>query len=192
MTVVIGSIWGNKSIIAADSLVTSGDCKVNNLKNFSKLIRFNNWAVGFAGDCSVFQILSEMSRDKVYLKHVHMRMRNIDDAAIFVKEVCSRLKTTIDCSPAFHKDKDDEFLVEMLIVTKTSIYEADSYMFISECTRFSTIGCGGDIALGAMSALYKNIKDEEELLKVVEESVNITCKNSTQCGGPLSIIVLGE
>lgn len=192
MTIVVAAIYGSKAIIAADTLIVSGEQKVKNLKNFSKIIKFPHFVVGFAGDCSIFPVLHEYANNGSYLRRKHMKMKTLNDATKFYKDIYEGLKANIECSPSFDKEKDGEELAEIIILTKTSIFKANSYMFVSEYTNYTTTGAGEDLATGVLAHAYKRLKSEEELKTLVEEAVIIACEHNSYCALPMQLVELGD
>lgn len=185
MTVVVAAVFGNKGVISADSLVVSGSKKIKKLKNFSKLIEFPHFILGFGGDCSIHPVLRDFLDDKDYLKLPHMRMRNQKDALEFSKSVFEMLSGNLECSPAFDREEDAADLAELVILTKKGkIFHLDAYMGVEEHEDFCVVGSGEDLAKGAIEMAYtKFLKKPEELKQLVEAACFIACENNVNCGG---------
>lgn len=188
MTVVIACRNNNHTIIAADSAVVAGEIKYSPPTNFSKLVKFKHFIVGFAGSCTAYTVLTDLSRDGNYCKRVYMKMRSIEDAKKFSEDFYAKLKDTLEISPGTPTNKeDDNCYVDLLIAAKTGLWECDPFMCIIEHSTFVTIGSGADLAYGAISALYKPTGD---LWETVQKAMFITCQRHIECGQPFNIMEL--
>ncbi len=80
------------------------------------------------------------------------------------------------------KDEDDDpyesSRIDTLIANPHGIFAVYALREVFEYSRFWAVGSGGDIALGAMYALYERLDDAEEIAKIGVEA-GATFNNST-------------
>lgn len=186
MTVVIAAKCEDYTVIAADTLISDGLNRAS-FKDFTKLVKFKNFVVGFAGSCTALIGLRELQSDGNYCKRSHMKMKTTMDALAFARDYYSKLRELFDLSPGSPTSKSDEgTYVDILIASSDGIWECDPYLCLVEHEQFACIGSGTDIALGAMKALYTSMDKEDAVTKAIE----ITCDIHAQCGLPMHLEVI--
>ncbi len=185
MTICITARYGNKAYMASDGLIVASDRKIRNLKNCTKILKFKHCLVSYAGGCSMFTILQELSQDETFCKRKFMKMKDLKDMSRFAKEVYTRLKDNVECNPYY--DEDDDSSSQMLVLTKDSIYSCSSYMDVLEHNNYEAIGSGEDLAMGALAVLFDQITNEEDLKPLIERTIKIVCELSNGCGLPMFI-----
>lgn len=165
-TVVIAKKAG-KICIAADSLTSFGDLKLNSDYDAAhdKILKFENNYLGIVGSAAHQLVLESLLTDK-----------NIEENKIDV-DFSSRLaifETFRSLHPVLKekyflnsKDDDDDpyesTQIDALIVNSSGLFGVHSLREVTEYTKFWAIGSGSEYALGAMFAVYDNAATAEEI-----------------------------
>jgi ATP-dependent protease HslVU (ClpYQ) peptidase subunit len=190
LTVVLAIKAANKVVIASDSLTTLDDRKLKNVINDPKLFKFTNFIVGIAGTGPIGDVLEEIratdysEEDYNWVDH---EIHNKGDVTIFFESFLQKFKEKFS---DYSGDEDEK--PEFLIITKSKIFLVLGESSVFEIKNFWSIGSGGDLALGALSALYEDIKTQKKLYEVAKTAVDISCKYSKTCEGPFYIESLNE
>ena len=189
MTIIIAGRYKNSFCLGCDSAVISGWSRLKNLKNFTKIVAFPMFFVGLCGSCTISETLKRFSQDPAFLVNGFMGMQDARDASFFAEAVFSTLKDYAKNRLAREANSEAELeSTQMLIISKSGIYNVDDYLNSLEYEKFYTIGCGNDLATGAMEVLYPSVKDRKSLKKAIETSIAVACKYSSGCDLPVTCV----
>jgi ATP-dependent protease HslVU (ClpYQ) peptidase subunit len=141
--------------IAADTLTKSGNsCEsAEYVVNNQKIIPARNSFIALAGPTSLKLILKDYfatTKNKIRLDSAN----NILHTWLQMHEA---LKTIYFMNP--HEDSSDSFetsQADAVIANKHGIFGVSSYRVVQEFSKFYAYGQGGEYAMGAMFAAYKN------------------------------------
>lgn len=112
-----------------------------------------------------------------------MKMRNILDAAEFTKDIINQL---IDYP--YERDDVKTLISELVIVTPTKLFEADSEGVVQEYQDFTAIGSGSAYVLGALDILYPKLKQDDEVVPLLYRCLETACNFSSSCGKPFEVL----
>lgn len=174
-----------KTVIAADSLFSAGDMRLNGTDT-SKIIKFPNFIVGFSGICTVQIVLKRLSKNKKFTKNKFMVMKNVFHANKFAKVVFSELDSLLLESGEAEELRG--FVGELIILTDKKIFRTDKYGFVSEFDDYTSIGCANEILAGAVMALYSDVETEDDLVNLANKAIQIACDCSLSCGPPVTVV----
>ena len=163
MTVIAVKRTKNKIIIGSDSQTTRGRNKFGDTKkvmypNASKIFEVNGMVIGCAGNVVGNALMS------VFAKTHQPKIPIEDDVIAFMVEFNEWAKK---------QDKDFNFRGNhFFIVFKKVVFEVMDGLLVREVGKFSAIGSGMFLALGA---LYYN--------KTIKEAVQVAKEYDLYCGG---------
>lgn len=183
MTITAAIMYEDVAYIGSDSLVVCGSKKLTDLKNHSKIIKFDNFLVGYAGLASIRMAVLEVKNSPEYKRKSFLKMRSENDATKFATAVADKLDMILENNPIFKKDQDME-TGQLIILSKSGIYHIDELSGVVAHNNFCAIGSGQDFSFGAYEVLkkYLNKDNVEETLK---ECINVSCIHSNLCEGPI-------
>jgi ATP-dependent protease HslVU (ClpYQ) peptidase subunit len=183
MTIVVAAIKDGKGAMCADTLIVSDTKKIKSM-NFSKIVKFPKFYIGYSGYLAIFPILKELALNETLLKRKYMGMKTQEDALIFSKNVYELLSESV------RTDKKDVLEGTQLIILNKygSIFLIDSYNTVEEREDFAATGSGEAYALGAMNVLYET----EDVREVVKKAVVVACDYDTGCGLPLHLVEMNS
>lgn len=174
--------------MGCDTAVTAGYTRLPNLRNFSKIIAFPHFLVGFCGSYTMHTLLRKLVDDRIFMASDFMGMYGHSDALAFSEIVFMSLRELADKRLARESSSEMELeSTSILIAAKSGIYSVDDYLNVSEFDNFYMIGGGFDLALGAMEALYPKVKSRETLKNSIIEAIGIACRHNVGCGLPIHI-----
>ena len=173
------------TVIAADSLFSAGDFKLN-AKDTCKLIQFPNFVVGFSGICTVQTLLKNLVKNKTLRKQKFMEMKNVFHANRFARKVFNDLDAILVESGEEHQVR--QLVGELLFVTDKRIFRVDKYGFVSEFEEFTSIGCAYELTTGTLATMYAHVSTPEELKDLAEKSIEVACQYSLSCGPPITVL----
>lgn len=163
MTCLAAAIIDNRAILAADTLITDPvDGSKSHPRDFSKIIEFPHFLIGFAGDCVAYHVLHKLHSE---IGSRRRKLKNNQDVYNFTRK--------------FYKEMKDATDIELIIVTRAGkIYKVrDS--FVEDCGNMVTGGAGKDLAMGYLRGSNSPNK--------VEEAVELACELNSFCEGPIHI-----
>lgn len=187
MSIVVAVKTHNGIAIAADTLMTNGPvlASASYRVNPSKLVRHGGSIVGFVGE-SVTQ-----GHFALLIRHFPKRIKlgnreEIFDSFLSVPEMLKPL-----CRSKAEDDDDELSVPEIhaLVANQGGIFEVASEHHVIEYTRFTAIGCGMMLALGAMHALYDRCEDAATIARA---GVEAACEFDSCCGLPIECCLVGE
>ena len=170
MSTVVVVKKAGKVCIAADSLTSFGDLKLNDKYDAAhdKILRFEENYLGIVGSAAHQLVLeSVFASKKIVEKKIEL-------------DLSSRL-SIFESFPALHpvlkqkyflnaKDEDDDpyesTQIDALIANPFGIFGVHSLREVTEYNRFWAIGSGAEYALGAMFAVYDKAASAEEVAHV--------------------------
>lgn len=164
MSTIVAVKKNGKACIAADTLTTFGDVKQSSEfdDTHDKIYLYKDNYFGIVGSAAhhiVFQSLLKKHGDKLNFSSqldIFESFRNLHPI----------LKDEYYLNP---KDEEDDpyesSRIDTLIVNPHGIFAVYALREVFEYSRFWAVGSGGDIALGAMYALYDRLECSEEIAK---------------------------
>lgn len=164
MSTVVVVKKDGKAVIAADTLTTCGNTKesAEYVVNHQKIIKHEGNFLGVTGSAT----LQIAMRDFLATTKKDILLDNIADIFRFGLELHRKLKDEYFLRP--EDDEDFEtFHGDILIANPKGIFGLSSYRYVQEYSKFYANGSGGDFALGAMYAVYKDeTKSAEEIAEI--------------------------
>lgn len=172
MSTVVIVRKGDRVAIAADTLSTSGNTKVNAKYNrrSEKILKFGDTYIGLVGDVANKNVLMS-----IIVKHKALLSFAGADA---IFETFRALHTVlkeqyfINTSEEEH-DSYESSQMTLVIANPYGIFELGSWREVLEYERFWAIGSGRDYALGAMFAAYDTDATAEQ---IAETGVTAGCE----------------
>lgn len=177
MTVLVAVKKLNKVFLGADSLTTLGDRKLSHTINDSKIIKFNNFAVGISGTGPIRDVFEEMS----LTEWTNYDIKDRASVHIFIDEFFIRFKDNFP-------DMDSEDKTEFLVCTKNKIFLVSDEVNIFEKKDFWAAGCGDSYALGALEVLYPEMTTKTKIKDGINQAIKTACKFSMYCETPIEVI----
>ncbi len=177
MSTIVAVKKNNKACIAADTLTTFGEIKQSceyDLTHEKIHIYKENYfgIVGSAAHHTVMQSILENHGSE-------MSFKSQFDVFESFRRLHPILKEEYYLNP---KDEDDDpyesSRIDTLIVNPYGIFAVYALREVFEYSKFWAVGSGGDIALGAMYALYEREENIETIAKVGIEA-GATFNNAT-------------
>jgi ATP-dependent protease HslVU (ClpYQ) peptidase subunit len=147
MTCIVSIKEGNKTYIGGDSAAVAG-LSVS-VRNDSKVFRNKQMLIGFAGSFRMGQIVRFAFKPPKYEKEK-------DIYEYMCVDVMKSLQKAFEKNGfnGENKKSEKETAGQMLIAYKGQLYEIDvDYQVGIPAEKYSSIGCGSDLALGALYAL---------------------------------------
>lgn len=164
MSTIVVVRKGEKAVIAADTLTTCGNTKesAEYVVNHEKIIAYKDNFLGISGSASL-QIAVNCFLSETKKK---IALDKINGIYKFGLVLHAELK-----DKHFLRADDDEdfetFRGDILIANKYGIFGLSSYRYVQQYSKFYANGSGGEYALGAMFAVYKDEnKSAEEIAAV--------------------------
>jgi ATP-dependent protease HslVU (ClpYQ) peptidase subunit len=146
MTIVCARINKGQVTISADSQITDLGTKYLHARNFSKLVDFGNFIIGFSGSSAIKHVLLDFQRDA---KFKSRKLRNSHQVHKLLKPVFEAYKEEASSKITFNQK--EEAGVALLVVGSGKIFRADEDS-CEEFTEYAAIGAGESVALGALYA----------------------------------------
>ena len=159
-TIVVVRKYG-KAVIAADTLTTCGNTKesADYVVNHEKIIAYKENFLGVSGSASL-QIAISSFLSKTRKKISFAKITDIYEFGLLLH---AELKDKHFLRPDDEEDFET-FRGDILIANKHGIFGLSSYRYVQEYSKFYANGSGGEYALGAMFAVYKDdTKSAEEI-----------------------------
>ena len=181
MSIVVAVKTQTGTAIAADTLsANSLVCTPAKYRSEpTKLLRCGGSIMGFVGDCisqDVFSHLADVRPDGFDFTS----KQTIFKSLLGIHEL---LKTSYFMQPEECEDSSFELSpIHAIIANQHGIFSVTHERHVSEYTQFWAIGCGAQLALGAMHALYNRCEDART---VATTGVEAACEFDVNCGLPL-------
>lgn len=164
MTTCVVVRKNNEVAIASDSLVTFGDTRLSNAYEANeKIFQVGDSYITLAGTAAHFpvmrKLLTEMGED--------CRLGSRDDVFETYSRVHNILKEKYFLNTK--EDEDDPYessQITSLIANPNGIFGVYSYREVFSFERFWGIGSGRNFALGAMHAVYDQLKSARDIAEV--------------------------
>ena len=183
MSIVVAVKTQTGTAIAADTMLTSrtlcipGPYRINE----TKIIHCRDAILGFAGAATIVNVFRSLIR-----RHPKkLKFENAD--AIF--DSSTKLRAYLK----HYEDEDEEgssgILFEVTIANRNGIFQLSTGGCVTEFSKFSASGCGAELALGALHALYRRCEDART---IATAAVEAACEFSGGCGLPVTCHILGE
>ena len=167
MSTVVVAKKAGKVCIAADSLTSFGDLKLNSLYDAAhdKIIHHDENYLGIVGSAAHQLVLESVFASKKIVE----RKFNIDfSSRLEIFETFRALHPILKEKYFLNaKDEDDDpyesTQIDALIANPFGIFGVHSLREVTEYKKFWAIGSGAEYALGAMFAVYDNAASAEEM-----------------------------
>jgi ATP-dependent protease HslVU (ClpYQ) peptidase subunit len=165
LTTIVAAKKNGQVAIAADSLTTFGDTRLADhyKRVHDKILRSNGSWIGVSGSSAHHLVLESV------LEEMKSEVRLNSRAEIFetFRRIHPILKERCFLNPK--EEEDDPYessQITALIANPTGIYAVYSYREVFDYDRFWAIGSGRNFALGAMYAIYDNMRVAADIARV--------------------------
>ena len=165
MTCIAAINLKDRVVIASDSQVNAVQGGKTFPANFSKLIEFPNFIIGFSGEAIAWHVLQGYKASASIRKR---RFKTSQEVYIFFRKFYLDLYKLIDKGIELTKEAN-----ELILITKDKIFLINESL-VEECEIMATCGSGADIATGSLA----RVPDPE--LAVAE-----AIKRRSDCGGDI-------
>lgn len=170
MSTVVVAKKAGKVCIAADSLTSFGDLKLNSNYDAAhdKVLQFDENYIGIVGSAAHQLVLESLfSSKKVSEKKIGIDF----SSRLAVFETFRALHPVLKKNYFLNaKDEDDDpyesTQIDALIANPFGMFGVHSLREVTEYTKFWAIGSGAEYALGAMFAVYDSAATAEEIAQV--------------------------
>ncbi|HEB81543.1 MAG TPA: MFS transporter [Gammaproteobacteria bacterium] len=167
MSTVVVAKKAGQVCIAADSLTSFGDLKLNSKYDAAhdKILRHDENYLGIVGSAAHQLVMESVLSSKKVAKH----KIDIDfSSRLAIFETFRALHPVLKEKYFLNaKDEDDDpyesTQIDALIANPFGIFGVHSLREVTEYKRFWAIGSGAEYALGAMFAVYENAATAEEI-----------------------------
>ena len=167
MSTVVVVKKAGKVCIAADSLTSFGDLKLNSVYDaaFDKILRFDENYLGIVGSAAHQLVLESLFASK---KIVDKKLDVDFSSRLSIFETFRVLHPVLKAKYFLNsKDEDDDpyesTQIDALIANSFGIFGIHSLREVTEYNKFWAIGSGAEYALGAMFALYDKAASAKEI-----------------------------
>lgn len=177
MSTIVAVKKNGKACIAADTLTTFGEIKQSSEfdNTHDKIYQHRDNYFGIVGSAAhhiVIQSLLQQHGDEL---HFNSQLEIFES----FRKLHPILKDEYFLNP---KDEEDDpyesSRIDTLVINPSGIYAVYALREVFEYSRFWAVGSGGDIALGAMYAVYDRFESAEEIAKLGVEA-GATFNNAT-------------
>ena len=167
MSTVVVVKKAGKVCIAADSLTSFGDLKLNSAYDAAhdKILRFDENYLGLVGSAAHQLVLESLFASR---KVVDKKLDVDFSSRLSIFETFRDLHPVLKAKYFLNaKDEDDDPYesthIDALIANPFGIFGIHSLREVTEYKKFWAIGSGAEYALGAMFALYDKAASAEEI-----------------------------
>lgn len=190
MTTLVVARKAGQVVIAADTLVTFGDTRLNHrFESNSKIFKIDtpdsSSYIGMAGTVAHFPVLRKAM---AALPKEQLRLGSRDEVFDTFVKLHPLLKETF-----FMQTKEDDndpyesSQFTVVIANANGIFGLYSYREVFEFKEFWGIGSGRSFALGAMHACWDKARTARE---VAMAGMNAGCEFDKNSGGPIDVFTL--
>lgn len=190
MTTVVVVKKAGKICIAAETLVTFGDTRLNHrFEDNSKIFKIDTPSgpsyIGMAGTVAHFPALRKVI---TALPKAERKLGSKDEVFDTFLRLHPMLKDTYFMQTK-EEDNDpyESSQFSVLVANSSGIYGLYSYREVFEFKEFWGIGSGRGFALGAMHASYARAKTARE---VAEAGIKAGCEFDKNSGGPMDLFTI--
>jgi len=182
MSVIVAVRKGSQIVIAADSQDNFGDLRPPAENHEAiKLRKIGDAVLGSSG----WALYDDIFAHYLARRRVHLRDRHevFDFFVKFWKDLRKNYPFVND-QPG--KESDTPFAnldASFLVASPGGIFLVSSNMSVSEFRQYYAIGSGSDYAIGAVHALYDEVKKPEV---IAEKAVRAAMAYDNSCGGRIS------
>lgn len=180
MTVVLAVKVDNKTVLAADTCITVNERRLTNIINGSKLVPFDHFVVGLAGNGPLTEILDRLMNSEEDDWRGH-RIETRMDVGVILDKFMEYFEEM--------GEPDEKQNVELLWVTPDHIFCSVGESIVFEVSKFWAIGSGSDGALIGMDLAYDQTT-VETLPATAKRVLESVCKFNPSCGLPLDCLEL--
>ncbi len=162
MSTVVAVIKAGKICIAADSLTSFGDLRLNSTydADHDKILRHGDNYIGIVGSAAHQLVLQSLLNDKKTKTDFSSKLAVFESFRSFHPV----LKEKYFLNP---KDEDDDpyesTQIDALIANSHGLFGIHSLREVTQYTKFWAIGSGSEYALGAMFAVYDMCDHAEDI-----------------------------
>lgn len=174
-------------LAASDSEVILSNERLLDIDLDSKLFVFGEAVVAMSGGGAVAEALEILLEDKVFMKKVKFKTRR--DIRNFGKALFGGYKLLVEESVVTSLDETNVGCI--LVATPTDIWSIFADLSIFNHKSFFVTGSGDSIAKGILTVLLRRLGDcatEEDLRKVLTETIETTGSIVLGCGGVTSLV----
>jgi ATP-dependent HslUV protease subunit HslV len=182
LTTVAVARKGTQVAIAADTLVTFGDTRLQHgYESNDKLFLVGDSWIGMSGTTAHFPVLRKALAS---LPPEDLRLHSRDEVFDTFLRLHPKLKDTFFLNTK-EEDADpyESSQFTVLVANTSGIYGVYSYREVFQFDRFWAIGSGRAFALGAMYASFDRLKTAQE---VAEAGVRAGCEFDKNSWGPIN------
>ena len=190
MTTVVVVKKGQQIVIAAETLVTFGDTRLNHrFENNTKIFKFDTASgptyIGMAGTVAHFPAIRKAVNS---LPKADRKFGSKDEVFDTFLKLHPVLKDTFFLQTK-EEDNDpyESSQFSVLIANQHGIFGLYSYREVFEFKEFWGIGSGRGFALGAMYTTYAKAKTARE---VAEAGIKAGCEFDKNSGGPMDLYTI--
>jgi len=196
VTTIVGIQGKNWSLLGADSRITDDSTIYALPKNLSKIIEVNdNLWVAVAGDLRAINIVRSNLASSTKLLSVRKAPNNQDGDDYFLGNYFIPEMRKIFSHQGYEKTTEGLSSVdsEFLISYYGRIYAVGAdYSWVQDSRGLYSIGSGGDIALGALSALASTPMMKSAARKMATRALEIACSYNADSSPPYVVKVWSE
>lgn len=182
MTTIVVVRKGDRAVIAADSLTTFGDTRLDaRYESNRKILRVGDSYIGIAGTSAHFSVLESA----LAALGPELRLSSKEEVFRSFLRLHAMLKETYFLNTK--EEEDDPYessQIMALIANPSGIYGVYSYREVFAFDRFWGIGSGRNFALGAMYAVYDT---PAEARQIAEVGVHAGVEFDKSSSGPFQI-----
>ncbi|MCS6884743.1 MAG: MFS transporter [Acidobacteriota bacterium] len=163
--------------IASDTLTTFGDRRLSAAynKKAHKIVKFGHSHIGVVGSAAHLMVI-----ESVLQEFSDLTLATTIEIYEFLRTLHPILKEKYFLNPK--EDESDPYestQINALLINQHGIFGIYSLREVYEYNTFWAIGSGAEFALGAMFAIYDQLKSAEEIAKLgVRAGCEFDCKSS--------------
>lgn len=183
MTAIVGIQGKGWAVLGADSMTTFTD-KPYVAKGCDKIVKVGEYLVAVAGDATAGDVLYNLWQPPKVIKTQE------PDRFMMIRVLPSirQVLTEAGYDPNPKNNKDDDAGWDALICFNGKIYQvSDDFGYMRDDKGLYSIGSGGPIALGALSAMDTETKTHAKAASAAKKAINIAIQYNIWCGGPVNI-----
>ena len=169
--------------IGADSNVSYGDMRLKNLINYSKIVKYQHFAVALCGEGPMREALL-LQKQRWANKCLNTEL----DVLKFAKDIYKTFQKLIKYANSEEESKD--WAGQLLIATSRDLFLVIPSLETVKCKKFVAIGSGSEICTGVLETLYpKNKKSSNrQVLGILKQALKITIDHRNDCGQPVKVL----
>lgn len=190
MSTVVVVKKSSRICIAADSLTSFGDLKLNSAYDagFDKILKYQDSYMGIVGSAAHHLVMESIFNNDKILEEVDIDF----SSRLAVFETFRALHPLLKDKYFLNaKDEDDDpyesTQIDALIASPAGVFGLHALREVTEYNKFWAIGSGAEYALGAMYALYDTSATAEQ---IAEKGVQAGAEFNNATAMPMSSYVI--